>query len=392
MMSSTFRRGAVIFLVIPLALGLAAFLLTSVSYSKYTRGLYEFLVFLLIADLAVALRGGWRNAATVIAATVFGFAAIELACAAMEADQPLYPRGFSTSRPVLGWGPSTPGVYHSRRVGPGGHLIYDVDYTIDDHLLRRTTSGTAGPSVAFFGDSMMFGQGLADSETLPQAYADLTGRKTRVLNFGFPGYGPQQMLRSVETGLFDPLLWDTKTFVILTVGWHVGRASCRDGFMARAPRYELRDGQPVFVGACEEGLNRILEDIFVSSASFRRFARPLAETVTRADVEIYLAELRRSAQLIKQNYGARLIVLYLSESDPYLAKSGFTDAMIEARLRQAGVEVIDATLSPKDFPPGTLLTIPGDGHPSAIADRARAALLRKVLADSKAAATTSGER
>jgi hypothetical protein len=388
-MSLTVRRRLTIYFFVPFVLVLAAYFLTVASYSKYTRGLYEFLVFLLVADLAVGLRRGWRNAATVVAATVFGFAVIELACAAMEVDQPSYPRGFSTSRPVLGWGPSAPGVYHSRRMGLGGALIYDVDYTIDDHLLRRTTSGTAGPSVAFFGDSMMFGQGLADSETLPQAYADLTGRRTRVLNFGFPGYGPQQMLRAVETGLFDPLLWDTKTFVILTTGWHVGRASCRDGFMARAPRYELRDGQPVFVGACEEGLNRILEDIFVSSASFRRFARPIAETATRADVEIYLAELRRSAELVKRNYGARLIVLYLSESDPYLAKSGFTDARIEARLRQSGVEVIDATLSPKDFPPGTLLTIPDDGHPSAIADRARAALLKNYLAASAASSTKS---
>lgn len=388
-MSSTARRRLMIYCFIPFVLVLVAYFLTVASYSKYTRGLYEFLAFLLVADLAAGLRGGWRNAATVVAATVFGLAAIELASAAMEKDQPVDPRGFATSRPVLGWGPSAPGVYHSRRVGPGGALIYDVDYTIDDHLLRRTTSGTAGPSAAFFGDSMMFGQGLADSETLPQAYADLTGRKTRVLNFGFPGYGPQQMLRAVETGLFDPLLWDTKTFVILTVGWHVGRASCRDGFMARAPRYELRDGQPVFVGACAEGLNRILEDIFVSSASFRRFARPMAETVTQADVEIYLAEIRHSAELVKQNYGGRLIVLYLSESDPYLAKSGFTDAMIEARLRQAGLEVIDATLSPKDFPPGTSLTIPGDGHPSAIADRAWAALLKAYLANAGTSSTTS---
>ncbi len=387
-MSSTVRRRLTIYFFIPFVLVLAAYFLSVASYSKYTRGLYEFLAFLLLADLAVGLRGGWRNAATVVAATVFGLAAIELTSAAMEKDQPVDPRGFSTSRAVLGWGPSAPGVYHSTRVGPGGAFIYDVDYTIDDHLLRRTTSGSAGPSVAFFGDSMMFGQGLADSETLPQAYADLTGRKTRVLNFGFPGYGPQQMLRAVETGLFDPLLWDTKTFVILTVGWHVGRASCRDGFMARAPRYELHDGRLVFVGACAEGLSRIWDDVFVSSASFRRFARPIAEAVTRADVEIYLAELRRSAELVKQNYGARLIVLYLSESDPYLAKSGFTDAMIEARLRQAGVEVVDATLSPKDFPPGTSLTIPGDGHPSAIADRARAALLKDYLAKPAAASTS----
>jgi hypothetical protein len=387
MMSSTFRRNAVIFLFIPVVLCLAAFLLTSIAYSKYTRGLYEFLVFLLVADLAVGLRGGWRNAATAVAATIFGLAAIELTSAAMEKDQPLYPRGFSISRPVLGWGPSAPGVYHSRRIGSGGALIYDVDYTIDEHLLRRTTSGSAGPSAAFFGDSMIFGQGLADSQTLPQAYADLTGRKTRVLNFGFPGYGPQQLLRSVETGLFDPLLSDTKIFVTLTAGWHVGRSSCRDGFMARAPRYDLRDGEPVYVGACTEGLNRIFQDIFLSSASFRRFAQPIANAVTPADVELYLAELRRSAEFVKQKYGGRLIVLYLSESDPYLAKSGFTDAMIGARLRQSGVEVVDASLSPKDFPPGTLLTIPGDGHPTAIANRARAALLKTYLAKPMASST-----
>jgi len=388
-MSSRVRRNLIVFVVVPCVLCVAAYLVSIASYSKYTRGTYEFFAFLLITDLAVGLRGAWRNAATVVAATIFGLAAIELASAAIEADQPLYPRGFAISRPVIGWGPSAPGVYHSRRMGSGGAVIYDVDYTIDDHLLRRTLSGSAGPSVAFFGDSMMFGQGLADSETLPQAYADLTGRKIRVLNFGFPGYGPQQFLRVLETGLFDPLLSDTKVFVYETAAWHGERASCRDGFMARAPRYELRDAEPVFVGACAEGLNRIFQDLFVSSAVFHRFVQPFVNIAKPADLQIYIAQLRRSAELVKQKYGARLIVLYLSESDRYLAKSGFTDAMIMERLRQSGIELIDATLSPKEFPPGTLLTIPGDGHPTAIANRVRAALLKNYLANSAASSTTS---
>lgn len=379
-MSPRLPRLLVIFVLLPLIIFAAAYGVSCMAYSNYTRGLYEFLAFLLIVDLAIGLRGGWRNAATVVAATIFGLTAIELASAGMEKEQPLYPRGFSTSRPILGWGPAAPGVYHSRRLGPGGSVIYDVDYTIDDHLLRRTLSGPAGPAVAFFGNSMTFGQGLANSETLPQAYADLTGRRTRVLNLGFSGYGPQQMLRALETGLFDPLLADAKVFVFETAAWHSTRASCRDSFMARAPRYALRDGEPVFAGACTEGLNRILQDIFVSSATFRRFMLPVVDSVEPADVEIYLAELRRSAELIKQKYGGRLIVLYLSQSAAYLAKSGLTDAMIKQRLRQSGVELIDATLSPKDFPAGTLFRIPGDDHPTAIANRARAAMLKNYLA------------
>jgi hypothetical protein len=77
-----------------------------------------------------------------------------------------------------------------------------------------------------------------------------------------------------------------------------------------------------------------------------------------------------------------MIILYLADGDDYLAKAGFTDAKIMARLREAGVEVVDASLSPKDFPPGTLLKIPGDGHPTAAANRARAALLKNFLASS----------
>jgi hypothetical protein len=384
---SRLPRSFVIFVLIPALLCGAAYLLTIAAYTKYTRGGYEVLVFLLIADLGVALRGAWRDVATLIAATIFGLAAIELACAVTEPDQPVYPRGFSISRPILGWGPSARGVYHSRRMGAGGTVIYDVDYTIGKNLLRPTQSGSAGPSVAFFGDSMTFGQGLPDSETLPQIYADLTSRKVRVLNFGFPGYGPQQFLRSIETGLFDPLLGDTKTFVFETAAWHAERAACRAGFVTRAPRYELRDDKPVFVGACAQGLDRVLRDIFISGALYQRFVRPLVSAASAADVDIYVAELERCAELVKEKYGGHLVVIYIGGNDAYLAKSGFTDASIEKRLRQAGVDVVDATLAPKNFPPGTLLTIPGDGHPTAIANRARAALLKSHLENLAASAT-----
>ena len=385
-MSEISRRRLIISIVAAAFIFLIAYVVTIIPYLKYTRGIYEFLAFLLVADLAFALPGKWRDAATIAATLVFGLAATELICAAFEANPPITARGFAAARPILGWGPTAPGVYHSSETGWGGVKIYDVDYTIDKHLLRRTLSAANGPTVAFVGDSMTFGQGLEDSQTLPQDFADLNERKIRVLNFGFPGYGPQQFLRAMETRVFDPLLKDTKIFVYETAAWHAERASCLAGFMARAPRYELHNGKLIYEGACTEGLNRILRDIFMNGAAYHRLIEPFVNAVGPHDIEIYLAELQRCAQLVKEKYGARLVIVYLAGNDKYLAKSGFTDAMIEDRLRRSGIDLIDATLSPKDFPPGASLTIPGDGHPSAIANHARAALLQHFLT----AARTSG--
>lgn len=387
-MSSQFRNRLVVFVLAPVLLGALAIGVTIAPYSKYTRGFYLIIICALAADLAIGLRGIWRNAATIIVATLLGLAAIELTCAALEPPAPSYARGFSTSRPVLGWGPSAPGVYHSTRLGVDGSRIYDVTYTIDDHLLRKTQSADAGPAVAFFGDSMTFGEGLPDSDTLPQAFADLTGRSERVLNFGFPGYGPQHLLRPLETDLFAPLLKDAKIFVYETAAWHLPRSSCLDDFVARAPRYELHDGVAVFSGPCVKGWKRALHDAVMASATFRRLVRPIASAVRPKDVTLYVAEFKRSAELIKEKYGGRLIVLYLPDGTHYLAKSksGFTDVMIEDALKQAGIDVVDATLSPKDFPPGTQFAIPGDGHPTAIANRARAAMLKDYIESRTASA------
>jgi hypothetical protein len=56
-------------------------------------------------------------------------------------------------------------------------------------------SGRPSP---FFGDSMTFGGGLNDDETLSQSFADLTDRKCRVLNPAVNAFGPQQFRRALE--------------------------------------------------------------------------------------------------------------------------------------------------------------------------------------------------
>jgi hypothetical protein len=61
-----------------------------------------------------------------------------------------------------------------------------------------------------------------------------------------------------------------------------------------------------------------------------------------------------------------------------LRSSGVTNEQIVQRLRDGGMIVIDANLDQAAFP-GQPLVIPGDGHPTATANRAWAERLREVV-------------
>ncbi|MBO0733061.1 MAG: SGNH/GDSL hydrolase family protein [Methylocapsa sp.] len=375
------RKSLVQFLAVPVLLGLAIFAVGALPYSKYDRLLYGVILFIFITDIATIVRGKTRDAAVVLLSLLFGLMAAELLAIRLEAH-PLSrePRDFIASDPVLGWGPARSGVFKAQQFGPGATAVYNVSYTIDENLTRYTASASDGPLAAFFGDSMTFGEGLEDSETLPQAFADIYARRLRVLNLAFPGYGPQQFLRAIEAGRFDGLLQNgLKLIVYQTAPWHATRSSCKDGFTLRAPKYELDADNLVYAGACAEGFMRAFREAIGNAAFYRVFLRPFAETLSATDIELYLAEIQKAAQLAKERYGAATAILYLPAGRDYLNASGFTDEAIANRLRAAGLQVVNGDLDPKDFPAGTALSIPGDSHPSAIAQRARAEILASAL-------------
>ena len=327
-----------------------------------------------IAALAERL----RNAAVVVTSVLLCLAAIE-AFAVIE-----YPRPINIHTPdlwaqqaVLGWGSRHPGVFHHTEFDAktGGRLV-DVDYTIDEHLNRKVGSAPDGPAVAFFGDSFTFGLGLPDADTLPQAFADLTGRVVRVTNLGFPGYGPQQFLRALETGLHDGLLQPSRLFVFQTAAWHAERSSCIVDFVKHAPRYRVIGGRPELAGSCR-WWSALSRSLFAASATYRAFVAPLVERVRPSDIELYLAIIARAAELAREKYGVPTAILYIPYPD-YAERAGISDDEIMRRLRDHGLIVIDGALDPSAFP-GQPLLIPGDGHPTAVANRARALLVRDTL-------------
>ena len=338
-----------------------------------------FFVFLVFADLASLLRGKGRNGLVVLASLAFGLCVIEAVATILEPKVAITnSEGLYVPRPVVGWGPGHAGRFHAVRTNSAtGATIYSVDYTIDADLLRQTHSGASEPAIVFFGDSYTFGLGVNDAETLPQLFADLLDRKQRVLNLGFGGYGPQQFLRELETGLFDPLIGSRpRLFVFLTAAWHAERTACKPYVSRYSPRFAIENSQLAFKGACYDGFHLLLREWLEDTASYRLFIEPYLQKLTHEDVELYVRILLAAVNLAKEKYGVATLIPYIT-TPSYLMGTGFSDDEIVRRLRDGGAVVVDVSLVEDEFTGA--LTIKGDGHPTPLANRLRAVMLENYI-------------
>lgn len=373
-------RGTIVKIIALFALLSAGVHLRGSPWSPWNR-FHELSLGVAVAVYVAAVVGGrLRDAFIVVASvglclTVAEAYALVVSAPATETSAP----GYSVLRSIVGWGPGQPGVYRARKLdGRSGGVIYDVGYTIDADHNRRVISAPMGPTVAFFGDSMTFGQGVPDADTLPQAFADATGHRWRVLNLAFPGYGPQQFLRALETDIFRDLLTEPRLFVFLTAPWHAERSSCLSDFVADGPRYVMVDGMPRYEGTCRGHWPVRLRRLWTRTAMYSVFFEPAFGGARPVDIDLFVDILVRAGQLAREKYGVPTLILYWPD-EAYARRAGVTDAQIMGRLREGGLVIIDARLDPKDFP-GQELQIPGDGHPTGIANRARALLVRDALA------------
>ncbi|MEJ0095021.1 MAG: SGNH/GDSL hydrolase family protein [Methylocella sp.] len=368
------------FAAMPIIIGLIAWIETRQPFTFF-RLVSLILAFFLLADVASLMRGKSRDLALALASLVFGLSLIEGAATALEVKQMLVVTpGWSVFQPITGWGAEHPGRYHAVRTDPKtGATIYSADYTIDSNLLRQTNSAKTGPAIVFFGDSFTFGFGVNDADTLPQLFADSLDRKQRVLNLGVGGFGPQQFLREMQTGLYDSVIGpQPKLFIFMTAVWHAERTACKYSWGAHAPLYAVENDQLVFKGACYEGLGLWAQQFLWNSASYRLFVEPFRQKMSHDDIELYIRIVLAAVKLAKEKYGVPTLIPYIPEKEDYFAGTGFSDEAIIQRLTDGGAIVIDVSIDQKAGNESPL-KIPGDGHPTPLANRIRAGMLKTFI-------------
>lgn len=362
-------------------LGLIAFLEARQPFASF-RLVSFILAFLALACSASLLRGKWRDGFVVLTSLAFGLSFVETIAVIFDSRSlPVLAKGFTVPQPVIGLGPEHAGRFHSEKTNrKSGGQIYSVDYTIDSNLLRETKSIDTGPTIAFFGDSFTFGEGLNDADTLPQRFADLLDRKQRVLNLGYPAYGPQQFLAELQTGRFDKVIGEQpRLFIFQTAAGHAERTACKPFWVRRWPRYELENGEVVLKGTCHDGPTQGIRVWIEHMASFRLFVEPYLQRITHDDVELYIRILLAATKLAKEKYGVATLIPYSQTlGSRYLDGTGFTDDEIVQRLREGGAMVVDVSLA-KEEAAGAPVTIKGDGHPTALANRLKASILKEYI-------------
>lgn len=328
---------------------------------------------------------GWVRVVCVNAALLLLlFGAVEVAFAMLLTRRnrsfPEYPPQYFQPDDELGGAPQKSAAAHvTKRAGTT--VVYDVTYTIGANGLRvapPVRGAGATSCMLFFGDSFMFGEGLADDQTLPWRVGVLTDSAARVFNFGFHGFGAQQMLAAFEKNRVDKTVDCRPTHVIYeAIPDHVARAAGYYDFMRHGPRYELaaprvgRADSVEYKGHFDDDEThrspvRALIAGALGKSWLYRWLASLSPFPDDNDLRRYVAIVTTAARVAQARYpGSRFDVLYWD-----IHGGAPMDEKALPALRAAGLNVFDVEQIIPDFRQhaASYALSPYDAHPGARAD------------------------
>jgi hypothetical protein len=282
---------------------------------------------------------------------------------------------------VLGYAPGPDRKVHSRRV-VGGAVAYDVVYSIDGRGLRvepPVAPGHGDRCVLFFGGSYTFGEGLEDPETLPYRAGVRAKGRLRMINFGFHGYGPHQMLAALEEGVVEKALDGCQPILAVYQGiwFHAFRSAGHESWGAHGPRYVLgAQGEVIRRGHLDDDpwlrVRRAVLERLRRSCLFVAVSQPRRHP-SEAEKALYVAIVERARTVFETRWpGARFEVLFWDV--PWRP--------VEGSLEARGLRVHRVSrILPAWYEHRDRYTIPRDGHPNALADDRLAAYVVGEMLD-----------
>ncbi len=145
-----------------------------------------------------------------------------------------------------------------------------------------------------------------------------------------------------------------------------------------------RTARSSYKGPCSQGPALWLREWIEHTVPYRSFIEPYFDRLDHADMDLYIRTLVAATHLAKEKYGVPTLIPYLRVPDSYLRPTGFTNEEIIKRLQDDGALVVDVTLA-REEAAGAKIHIPGDGHPTPVANRLRASILKDYIVQHLAA-------
>jgi hypothetical protein len=166
-----------------------------------------------------------------------------------------------------------------------------------------------GGSVLFFGCSFTFGEGVQADETVPYQVGIQSQGRYKVYNFGFHGYGPNQMLAFMERGRLREVVDTPPRFAIYqALPDHVARVAGKIPYGKHSPRYRLdAEGTIRLNGHFDDGqkphspFQSHFREQLRKSAMYRALEN-LRPRTDEDNVRLLLATVRTSRDLLEAEF------------------------------------------------------------------------------------------
>ena len=260
----------------------------------------------------------------------------------------------------------------------GDQVLYDAHYS-HDSMSRRIVPSTGDDQsekdiAIFFGDSFTYGEGVNDDETMPYFYSKATG-SYQSFNYGFSGYGPQNMLAMLENDSYlAPVVEKIKQkganscpIILYTfIDHHIMRALGSLSVMTYGqdlPYYQLQNGEIKRTGSFSSDRKFTTKALrFLSHSKILKTLKvefPVKVDDNSLDTTVKIIARSRDLAAKKINKSNFFVILY----------PGTTLAsVIKTKLEALNVNVLDYTGTDSKFDMATM-TIPIDRHPNGAGHR-----------------------
>lgn len=347
-----------------LAFLLCFFLSSSLKKSRFWQAFFYVLGLLMLSGAATAAYFTWGGTAVIKAGEI------------QTKEWFLQGGDYYVTDAVRGYA-AGPNVKKRVRKTLGEKVVYDATYTtnhaglrIAPHDMKEKDDERTGDynNAIFMGDSFVYGEGLNDDETLPYLFENLSVGRYKVYNFGFHGYGAQQMLRIIETGLLEKTVSNQQPAVVVYEALieHVERVSGKIIWDARVPRYKLSSsGTAEYAGtfASDPDFNENLKySRSLSNPTNKLLATMKGPNRTQEDIKLFVQVVLQAKQLIEKAYRARFYVLVWPLGDKDAGE-------VMAELKKTGIDVITVDEVFKEYgDPQQQYRIEMDNHPTRLAN------------------------